>query len=134
LPRPFLRHLWEQATGGLLITAALVILFVLFFDLSGIAMMGSSAFLLIYAAVNAAHLRVAKETGARPALIWLSILTCLAMFGVLAVYTYEHAPAALWTMLVLLVLSFAAEWLYRRATGRRLQTRVPPAGPKEGAA
>ena len=34
------------------------------FDLSGIAMMGSAAFLLVYAAVNAGHLRVLKQTGA----------------------------------------------------------------------
>jgi hypothetical protein len=33
-----------------------VILATLSFDLSGIAMMGSAAFLLVYAAVNAGHL------------------------------------------------------------------------------
>ena len=70
-------------TDGLFITSGLVILFVLCFDLSGVAMMGSGAFLLIYAGVNAAHLRVIAETGARNWLIWLALVTCLAMFGVL---------------------------------------------------
>ena len=41
------------APGGLFITAALVILFVVLFDLGPIAMMGSAAFLLVYASVNA---------------------------------------------------------------------------------
>ena len=53
-------------------------------------MMGSAAFLLVYAAVNAAHLRVYRETGAQPALIWLSMLTCLAMFGLLCVMLHKR--------------------------------------------
>ena len=55
LPVGLSRTEWKQATGGLLLTAGLVVLVALTFDLSGIAMMGSAAFLLIYAAVNAAH-------------------------------------------------------------------------------
>jgi amino acid transporter len=36
---------WRDATGGLLITTLLTIVFILFFNLSGVAMMGSGAFL-----------------------------------------------------------------------------------------
>jgi amino acid transporter len=61
LPAGLSRTEWKDATGGLLLTAALVVLVMLVFDLSGIAMMGSAAFLLIYAAVNAGHLRVLKQ-------------------------------------------------------------------------
>ena len=50
-------------------------------------MMGSAAFLLVYAAVNAGHLRVLKETGANAIIVWLSLITCLAMFVMLGVYT-----------------------------------------------
>ena len=46
-------HSWQGATGGLLLTAGLVVLMTLSFDLSGIAMMGSAGVLLVYAAVNA---------------------------------------------------------------------------------
>ena len=60
LPTGLSRTEWKQATGGLLLTAGLVVLVMLLFDLSGIAMMGSAAFLLVYAAVNAGHLRVLK--------------------------------------------------------------------------
>ena len=48
----------SKLTGGLLLTTALVLVMMLAFDLSGIAMMGSAAFLLVYAVVNAGHLRV----------------------------------------------------------------------------
>ncbi len=84
LPAGLSRTEWKQATGGLLLTAALVVVVMLCFDLSGIAMMGSAAFLLVYAAVNAGHLLVLKQTGANAAIVWLSLLTCLAMFAILA--------------------------------------------------
>jgi amino acid transporter len=61
LPKTFARTEWRNATGGLLITTMLTIIFILFFNLSGIAMMGSGAFLLIYAAVNAGHLRILEK-------------------------------------------------------------------------
>ena len=111
---------WKQATGGLLLTAALVILMVLSFDLSGIAMMGSAAFLLVYAAVNAGHLKVLKQTGANAITVWLSLLTCLGMFAVLCVYTYQQQPRALAALAMIAAASFVAEWIYRRSTGRKI--------------
>ena len=122
LPVGLSRTVWQQATGGLVLTAALVVATTLAFDLSGIAMMGSAAFLLVYAAVNAGHLRVLKQTGANAVIVWLSLLTCLAMFGVLGQYTYEQQPAAIAALVVIAVASFAAEWAYRRVTGRTIKT------------
>jgi amino acid transporter len=120
LPERLSRTEWKQATGGLLLTAGLVILVTLLFDLSGIAMMGSAAFLLVYAAVNAGHLRVLEQTGANAIIVWLSLLTCLAMFAVLAVYTWQQQPAAIIALVVIAAVSFVAEWLYRRWTGRTI--------------
>lgn len=114
LPATFARTEWKNATGGLLITAFLVIIFIIFFDLSGIAMMGSGAFLLIYAAVNAGHLRILNKTGANKALVIISLMLCLVMFLILEIYTYEKSPFALYTMLALLVASFIGERIYRR--------------------
>jgi len=111
---------WKQATGGLLLTAGLVIVVMLLFDLSSIAMMGSAAFLLLYAAVNGGHLLVLRQTTANPVIVWLSLLTCLAMFFILGVYTYQQQPAAVVALAIIAAASFAAEWLYRRFTGRRI--------------
>jgi amino acid transporter len=118
LPRDLSRTEWRGATNGLLLTAALVVLVMLAFDLSGIAMMGSAAFLLIYAAVNAGHLRVLAETGANAVIVWLSLITCLVMFVILAVYTWQQQPAAIVALVVIAAASFIAEWIYRRVTGR----------------
>src|SRR5215467_2824375 len=115
---------WKDATGGLLLTAALVVVVMLIFDLSGIAMMGSAAFLLIYAAVNAGHLRVLNQTGASAIVVWLSLLTCLAMFAILCVYTYQEQPRAIAALILIAAATFAAEWAYRRWTGRRITERA----------
>ncbi len=120
LPEGLSRTEWRGASGGLLLTAALVLIVMLSFDLSGIAMMGSAAFLLIYAAVNAGHLKVLSETGASALLVWLSLLTCLAMFAVLCAYIYREQPRALAALIIIAAAAFAAEWAYRRWTGRRI--------------
>jgi amino acid transporter len=121
LPAALSRTEWKGATGGLLLTAALVVLVTLAFDLSGIAMMGSAAFLLVYAAVNAGHLNVRAQTGANAVIVWLSLLTCLAMFAVLCVYTWREQPLAIAALVVFAAASFAGEWAYRRWTGRTIK-------------
>jgi amino acid transporter len=120
LPSRLTRTTWKDATGGLLLTAGLVVVVILCFDLQGIAMMGSAAFLLVYAAVNAGHLRVLKETGANATIVWLSLITCLLMFALLGFYTYQQQPAALVALVLIAAASFAAEWAYRRLVGRRI--------------
>jgi amino acid transporter len=124
LPVGLSRTEWKQASGGLLLTAALVVLVTLSFDLSGIAMMGSAAFLLIYAAVNAGHLKVLRETGASAVIVWLSLISCLVMFAILCVYTWQQQPAAIAALVIIAAASFAAEWAYRRWTGRTIKEGV----------
>jgi positive regulator of sigma E activity len=84
-------------------------------------MMGSAAFLLVYAAVNAGHLRVLSQTGANSLIVWLSLLSCLVMFAILSVYTFQQQPAALVALVVIAAASFIAEWAYRKWTGRTLK-------------
>ncbi len=124
LPKVFSRTIWRQSTGGLLITSALVIMFILFFDLSGVAMMGSGAFLLIYACVHGAHLRLTPETHAKAWIVFLSLAACLIMFAVLLVYTYQNSKPAVITMIALIPICLAAEWAYRGLTGRVISART----------
>lgn len=109
LPAYFSRTEWRGATEGLLITSLLIIIFILFFDLAGVTMMGSGAFLLIYAAVNAGHLRIVEKTGANKTLVMISLILCLMLFFLLEVYTWQHSSIAVYTMLGLLSGSFILE-------------------------
>jgi amino acid transporter len=121
LPQSFTRKLWDRNVEGLFITTALVVLFVIAFDLGPIAMMGSAAFLVVYAAVNYGHLKIRTDTGAQASIIWASLITCVAMFVLLMVYIVEEQPAATWIALVAAAaLSIAIEWAYRRHSGRTL--------------
>jgi amino acid transporter len=135
LPKTFANAIWNRHVEGLFITGGLSVVFVLAFDLGPIAMMASAAFLIVYAAVNASHLRVLKETGAKRAIVVASLLACLAMFVLLMIYIVDNAPAASWvTLLATLVLSFVIETLYRKRTGRRLERLGdPPPGPSAAA-
>jgi amino acid transporter len=121
LPVGLSRSDWKQLTGGLLLTAAAVIAVTLAFDLTGIAMMGSAAFLLVYAVVNAGHLRVLHQTGANAAIVWLSLVTCLGVFATLGVYTWQQQPAAIYALVGIAAASFVAEAAYRRLTGRAIR-------------
>lgn len=120
LPQSFTRKVWSRNSEGLFITASLVIVFVMLFDLGPIAMMGSAAFLIVYAAVSFGHLRVHRETGARPSILWASLITLLIMFVLLVIYIMRNQPAAALALVVTLAFSALIEWAYRRWTGRRL--------------
>ncbi len=122
LPEIFDRKAWRGAPEGLFLTAALVLVFILAFDLSSVAMMGSGAFLFIYAAVAASHLRLRTQTGGRPALIWLSIVLCLALLAVLGANMFVHSRPAFWTMLGLLP-ELRPGMAYRKAPGESSDAR-----------
>ncbi len=124
LPRIFERKIWGKGYEGLFITAGLVILFVNLLNLEGIALLGSASFLLIYAAVNLAHIKLSKETGARRSLIWASILSCFASFGLLIYYEINHSPLTVAVLGGVLLLSFVVEGGFRKYSRRLLKVRT----------
>jgi amino acid transporter len=120
LPRAFDRKVWKQGREGLIITSGLVLLATNTLALDGIAMVGSASFLLIYAAVNIGHLKLYRQTGANPLVIWASVIACILAFGALVYYEIHHARVTLAVLSGVVVLSFAAEYTYRRYTRRTL--------------
>ncbi len=104
---------WRDARAGLFITTLFTLLFIIFFNLSGVAMMGSGAFLLIYAAVNAGHLKILAKTRAKKSIVVTSLILCLILFFILEIYTYQHAPRAVYTMIGLLLGCFVFEKIYQ---------------------
>ena len=114
LPEIVERHVWREGREGLFVTAAGVLILANVFDLSGIAMMGSSVFLIIYGAVSAAHFRIRKRTHARASILVIAVLGCVASLGVLATYMWDNERPSLWALLSLLVACFVVEFLLRR--------------------
>lgn len=109
LPAVFDRKVWRQGREGLVITGGLVLLATNSLPLDGIAMVGSASFLLIYAAVNMGHLRLYRQTGAKPLVIWASVAACVLAFGALVYYEIHKAPVTLVVLAGVVGLSFASE-------------------------
>lgn len=118
LPEKLEDKVWNRPIEGLLITSGLTLLVANLFDLSSISTMGSSGFLLIFAAVNVANARLSSATVSRK---WISILgavLCLAALAILVGQRAMTAPKELFVLAVMIGLAFVIEAVYRRLTGR----------------
>ena len=124
LPYFFERKVWNRSSEGLFITSGLVILCVSFLQLEGIGMLASASILLIYIAVNVSHLRLLKETGAKPYIIWASLLSSLVFFGILTYYEYINSKKTLGLLVFTVLFCFVAEWAYRKYSGRVIKERT----------
>lgn len=120
LPAAMERKLWNRPVEGLLITSGTTLLVANFFDLSSISTMGSAGFLLIFAIVNAANLRLARRTGSRGWISMLGLILCLGALASLVGYTIRQAPGHVWVLMAMVVLSFAVEGAYRLWRQRNL--------------
>lgn len=124
LPEIFERKVWHRSTEGLFITSGLVILCANFLQLEGIGMLASASNLMIYVAVNVSHLRLLNETGAKSCLIWASLLSSVIFFGVLVYYEFMQSKIMLGLLGFTVFCCFAAEWVYRRYSGRVIKERT----------
>ena len=59
------------------------------------------------------HVRVHRQTGAQPAIIWASLVALLVVFVLLMIYFMNNQPAAAGALLMTLETSVIAEWEYR---------------------
>jgi amino acid transporter len=121
LPKVLDRNVWNRPIEGLLITMVLTLFVANVFDLSSISVMGSAGFLLIFAAVNAANVRLARETKSNKWVSLSGVFACIVAFGVLF---WEKALTAPWTILILMfmiAISFLTEVIYKKTTGRKIQ-------------
>jgi amino acid transporter len=119
LPTVLEHKIWNRPVEGLLITSALTLLASNFLDLSSISLMGSAGFLIIFAFVNAANVRLHRETNSK---IWISAIgaiACITAFGALVWRISESMPSKLWLLGVMLTAAFSIEASYRVITGRQ---------------
>ncbi len=124
LPAELTRNIRGRPLEGMLIFAALALLLGLFVPLHAIATMGSAGFLLIFMAVNAVNVRLARETRSSALLSALGALSCGVALFVLCLEVGEH-PGTRWQLEILAAMitaAFGIEIVYRAAT-----RRTPPA-------
>ena len=129
LPEVLDHKTWNRPIDGLLVTTGLTLVVANAFDLSRIALMGSGAFLIVFAAVNAAAARTARLKAQRAVAVAGGV-TCLLALAALVI---EEASRDAWGVVIavaLVVGSFAIEATYRLFTHRSLPAHLePPAAP-----
>ncbi len=116
LPKIYERNVWHSSEG-LIVSTMILIIFVLFFNLTEIAAIGSISILFIHALVHIGHLLKIKDTKASKFLVVLAIVT-IAVAIVLALnYTSKHIPNVGYFIAAGFVLAFIIE------IGLRLMTK-----------
>ncbi|MBK5254275.1 MAG: APC family permease [Peptostreptococcaceae bacterium] len=118
LPEILEKKVWQQPVEGLFITSGLTLLVANFFDLTSLSTMGSAGFLLIFAAVNYANYKLSKKIHSRRPIALAGMLVCLAALGTLIWQRSTVAPGQIWVLIIMVVLSFGVEVVYRKVTGR----------------
>jgi amino acid transporter len=126
LPSVLEHKAWGEPVGGLLITTGAALLIANGTDLSSMSTMGSAGFLIIFAVVNAANVKLSTDTHSKR---WLSVagaVLCLAALASLLWQTASTSPRQLLVLLAMIGAAIAIETAFRIATGRSIHLPKPP--------
>jgi len=124
LPKDFTKKIWKQGTEGLLILAILTVIFATTFNLENISIAGSLGFLIIFAGVNLANVKLADYTNSNRLISLVAFILCVISITVLVGYNLKHNPDSLTSAFIVLVLTFAFEFVYRFLTNKRLSEYI----------
>jgi amino acid transporter len=126
LPSVLGKKTWGKPIEGLLITSGVTLLIANVADLSSMSTMGSAGFLLIFAAVNCANVKLADDTQSKGWLSLIGVGLCLGALASLLWQTANSSPGQLWVLFIMIGAAFAIEITYRMITKRTLNlSKVP---------
>jgi amino acid transporter len=117
LPEVYEHNVWHSSEG-LILSTVILIVFVLFFDLTEIAAIGSISILFIHALVHIGHLLKIKETKASLLLILAAIITIVTAIILALNYTSKHIPNVGYFIAIGFALAFVIEIALRAITKR----------------
>jgi amino acid transporter len=112
--------------GGLLVTAALVLVFANIFDLSAIASVGSACSLTVFLLVGVAGVRLRAETGARTWLILAGIAVAVVVLIFFAIDTVQNSPETFVGIVVVTALAVVLDAVWKKLRPDELTVDAPP--------
>src|SRR6516165_9240790 len=113
------RRVGGRVSAGLLIQAAICIVMVLLFKLDAIASIGSAVALLVFTLITVAHVSIRGETGANVVILIAAIAAAAVVLVTFVFTTLIHEPASMVALLVILVLSIALDYWWKRSRTSR---------------
>jgi amino acid transporter len=116
------RH--RGGTQGLVISALLIILLAVLFDVTQIASIGSAVALAIFVLITIAHLRMTKETKASRIVLYLTLITTSLAILLFAWYTLITSPKTFVILVVTIILAWVVEAIWRGISKRELKAKV----------
>ncbi len=119
LPERLEWKIWNKPVEGLLITSVLTLVVANLFDLSGISTMGSAGFLLIFASVNAANVKLSSKTNSKKWISFSGIILCLTALVLMIVQTIATNPQNIWVLIAMFGAAFLIEGIYREFRKKR---------------
>ena len=119
LPERLGRPVWSKPIGGLLATTLGTLLIVNTVEIEGISLMGSAGFLIVFAAVNLAAVRLAAPGRASQALSLGGAVACIGCLVALLAYAVIDIPRQLGVLGGLLAVAFVGETVIRMRGRRR---------------
>jgi len=110
---------WNEPVG-LLITAILTLIVANLFDLESISTSGSAGFLLIFAIVNIANYKLAKQT---KSMKWVSLLGALLCIAALTALMYQQFTSNYTGAVVglsIIIISYIMEFIYKKINKNKI--------------
>ncbi len=114
---------------GTVLSTILVCILTLLFDLSAIASIGSAVGLVVFMMVGIAHLKLVKETGAKVAIVYLSIITVVITLVVFTVETLVDEPGTAIALVAFLALAVVVDRFWREVPALRSKEASTTAAP-----
>ena len=115
---------WKRPIGGPIFMTILSLLAANFLNLASVSTLGSAGFLLIFAVVNGANLKLHRQTKSMIYLPILGMIACLSALVLLLSYTWKSSPEHSWELIGILVLAFAFQTLYQKFFGPGRRTSI----------
>lgn len=112
LPHEFTKHFWGEPIG-LAVTTILTLVIANSLDLISISTSGSAGFLLIFALVNYANIRLYKETSSNRIISWAGFILCLVAVVVLLVNQWEENLKGTLITLGIIIGCYILETVYK---------------------
>lgn len=121
LPPVFAKQRPRGGTQGLVISAILTLIMANLFDLSAISSIGSAVALSVYVLITIAHLRMTGETRASKAVLYLALVATSLAILLFAGYTLRTAPQTFVILVVIVILAWVVEAIWRGISKRKLE-------------